>query len=111
MRSFNEVSGNYKIETVDGKIGHFVDFIVDDSDWSIVYMVIDTGNFLKGKKVLLSPHWIKNIFWSDEVFVVDTTLDKVKNSPEYEPDKIIGREYENYLYDHYCKPKYWEKDK
>ena len=111
LRSFKEVSGEYKVETMDGEIGHFVDFIVNDNDWSIIYMVIDTGSFLKSKKVLMSPHWIKSICWEDKLFVVDTTLDKVKNSPEYEPDKIINREYEDYLYDHYCKPKHWENGK
>ena len=54
LRSMNEVVG-YHIEANDGEIGHVEDFFVDDRAWCIRYMLVDTRNWLPGRKVLVSP--------------------------------------------------------
>ena len=54
LRSAREVTG-YHIQAVDGGIGHVQDFIVDDEDWGIRYMLVDTRNWLPGESVLVSP--------------------------------------------------------
>ena len=62
LRSANEVI-NYRIGATDGEIGHVEDFIVDDETWAIRYMVIDTRNWLPGRKVLVAPQWIESATW------------------------------------------------
>lgn len=62
LRSTREVIG-YHIQALDGEIGHVEDFIVDDANWAIRYMVVDTRNWWPGKKVLVSPQWIKAVSW------------------------------------------------
>ena len=57
LRSTAKVKG-YKIHAYDGNIGDIEDFIVDDSSWRLDFMVVNTGNWLLGKKVLISPAWI-----------------------------------------------------
>jgi hypothetical protein len=52
VRSANEVMG-YRIRARDGEVGHVEDFIVDDQRWEINYLVIDTRNWLPGRKVLV----------------------------------------------------------
>ena len=54
LRSTKEVSG-YHIAATDGEIGHVDDFISEMDDWVIRYMVVDTKNWLPGRKVLISP--------------------------------------------------------
>ncbi len=44
------MSATTRIQATDGEIGHVDDFIVDDDAWTIRYMVIDTGDWLPGKK-------------------------------------------------------------
>ena len=39
----------------DGEIGKLDDFYFDDKSWTIRYLVADTGNWLLGRKVLISP--------------------------------------------------------
>jgi len=106
LRSGREVTG-YDIEASDGGIGHVEDFIIDTDDWSVRYMMVDTKNWLGGRKVLVSPNWIKSIQWADRIVHVDMTREEIKGSPEFDPKKSVSREYESQLFGHYERPKYW----
>jgi sporulation protein YlmC with PRC-barrel domain len=110
LRSSNEVIGYY-IKAADGDIGHVNDLIVDIDSWQINYFVVDTGNILPGKKVLISLQWIKDISWSKSKVEVELTCAKVKDSPAYDPDAPVNREMEEVIYDYYGRPKYWDKTK
>ena len=106
LRSLDEVVGYY-IKATDGEIGHIGDMIFDDTDWSIKYIVVDTGKFFSGKKVLLSLDWVGDFDWASGTVSVDLTAENIKNSPKYDPENPINREYELQLYDYYGRPKYW----
>ena len=106
LESTSDVSGYY-VQATDGEIGHVEDFIFDDEDWSIRYIIVDTRNWLPGKKVLVSSRWFKEVSWSNQTIRVDLTMDAVKNSPEYDPE-TFNRGYEARLHQHYGFPPYWE---
>ncbi|MBD3181588.1 PRC-barrel domain containing protein [Candidatus Poribacteria bacterium] len=106
LRSTKEVE-DYKIQANDGEIGHVDDYVVDDEDWTIRYIVVDTRNWLPGKKVLVAPQWIKNVEWTNRKVYVDLPKEAIKNSPEFDPSSPINRDYENRLYDYYGRRKYW----
>lgn len=108
LRSTEEVIG-YHIQASDGSIGHVDDFIFDNESWIIRYMVIDTRNWLPGRKVLVSPEWIQRVDWVKSEVSVDMTKESIKNSPEYRPTEPVNRNYEIQLYDYYGRPSYWEK--
>ena len=107
LRSAKEVMG-YHIQATDDEIGHVEDFILSDETWTIRYMVVDTRNWLPGRKVLVTPEWIESVDWGDNKVSVDLTREQVKNSPEYDPSAPVNREYEGRLYDFYGRPKYWD---
>jgi hypothetical protein len=106
LRSTREVTG-YSIGAKDGDIGHVETFIADDESWTLRYMIIDTRNWLPGKKVLVSPEWISKVSWSDKSVYVDLSRDSIKNCPEYDPYAPIERDYEDRLYKHYQRGAYW----
>lgn len=108
LRSTHEVV-DYHIQAQDGEIGHVTDFIVDDTTWSIRYMVVDTRNWWPGKKVLIAPQWIKSVQWAGEKVAVDLTRAAIKSAPEYDPAKLLNRSYETQLHQHYQRPVYWKK--
>lgn len=110
LRSAQEVMGYY-IHARDGDVGHVADFVVDDEIWAIRYLVVDTKNWLPGRKVLVAPAWIDDIIWADRKVVVDLTKEAVKDSPLYEPSTPVNREYESRLYDYYGRPVYWADEK
>lgn len=109
LQSLEDVTG-YHIHATDGQIGHLDDLIVDDQNWAIRYIVVDTRNWLPGKKVLVSPHWIKKVSWADSEVYVDLSREAVRSSPEFDHDAPVNRDYEDRLYDYYGRRKYWAED-
>jgi len=106
LRSVNEMCG-YHIQATDNEIGHVEDFIMDDESWAIRYMVVDTLNWLPGRKVLVTPMWITAVSWADRKVSVNLSREQIKDCPEYDPAIPVNREYEEQLYDFYGRPKYW----
>ncbi|MBK9166200.1 MAG: PRC-barrel domain-containing protein [Bryobacterales bacterium] len=106
LRSVREVSG-YRIRAADGEIGRVADFIVDTDGWAIRYLVVDTRNWLPGRKVLVAPRWVQSIDWGDRLVHVRLHREDIKNSPEFDPNEPVNREYEARLYDYYGRPRYW----
>jgi len=108
LRSVREVAG-YVVQAVDGGAGHVEQFIVDDSDWFIRYMVVDIRTWLIFlRKVLISPGWIERVSWPDLKFFVNLPKKTIKNSPKYNPYAPVNRQFEERLYDYYGRPRYWE---
>jgi hypothetical protein len=100
LRSTEAVKG-YHIHASDGEIGHIEDFLVDDVDWSIRYLVVDTKNWWSGKKVLISPRSVKQIDWTDRLVNLNVDRQKVKESPAYDPSTTVDRAYEKHFHEHY----------
>ena len=109
LRSTRQVTGYY-IQATDGEIGHVQDFIVDDETWAIRYVVVNTQNWLPGKKVLVFPAWISRVSWDKSKVLVDLSRESVKNSPAFDPSKPVSRGYGERLFDYYGRSKYWEED-
>ena len=106
LRSTKDVTG-YHVQATDGEIGHVDDFIVDDHTWAIRYLVIDTGNWRSGKKVLVAPRWIERVSWSDAEVYVKLSRAAIQGSPEYIEESALTRDYEAKLHGHYDQPGYW----
>ncbi len=108
LRSMNEVVG-YHIAANDGEIGHVEDFFVDDKAWVIRYMLIDTRNWLPGRKVLVSPEWIERVSWRESIVSVGVMREQVEDSPEYrdQQEGPLDRAFEARLFQHYGAPFYW----
>ncbi|MFP4215449.1 MAG: PRC-barrel domain containing protein [Phycisphaerae bacterium] len=107
LRSVREVTG-YHILAKDGELGHVEGLIADPADWRIRYLLVDTRNWLPGRKVLIAPDWAGGILWSQKQVQIDLPTDKIRSAPEYDPDQPITREYERSLFDHYGMRHYWE---
>jgi len=105
LRSADEVTG-YHIEALDGSIGHVEDFLVDDRTWDVRYIVIDTRNWLPGKKVVISPEWIGDVKWSESTVYIDLPREDIERSPTYDESKPMSFSYSESLHDHYERPHY-----
>ena len=108
LRSTREVYGYY-IQAGDGDIGHVEDFLLDDQNWAIRYLVVDTRNWLPGKKVLVSPEWISAVSWDKSSVVVDLSRETIEKAPEFRVDQPVTRAYEADLHSYYQREGYWER--
>jgi hypothetical protein len=78
-----DLSG-YSVEAVDGGIGK-----IDEATYDVgsSYIVVDTGPWIFGRKVLLPAGVIQEIDLDNERIVVSRTRDEIKDGPEYDPDR------------------------
>ena len=99
LRSIEAVTG-YHIHASDGEVGHVEDFLVEDADWSIHYLVVDTKNWWPGKKVLIRPHSALEleIDWTDKLVNLKVDRQTVKDSPTYDPLAPADRAFERHFY-------------
>lgn len=106
LRSLKQLYG-YEILALDGEIGKVDDFFFDDKEWTIRYLVVDTGPWIFGRKVLISPVALGRPDWIGEKFPVNLTRDQVKDSPEIDTDPPISKQQQQAMLDYYRWPVYW----
>jgi uncharacterized protein YrrD len=109
LRSVKEITG-YHIEARDGEMGHVEDVIMEENSWVIRYLVVNTGKWLPGKKVLVAPPWIQEMSWARSAVSTDLPRSSIQAAPEYDPDVPIARDYEISLFQHYSRVGYWSDD-
>jgi hypothetical protein len=80
----------YRVEATDGGIGS-VDQASYETDNS--WLVVDTGPWIFGRKVLLPAGTVQNIDHTDQKVYVDRTKEQVKHAPEYDPDTFEKPDY------------------
>jgi hypothetical protein len=88
----------YHVEAVDGGIGK-IDEATDTVGES--YVVVDTGPWIFGKKVMLPAGTISRVDSTDNKVYVNQTKDQIKGAPEFDKDTYTGSEYRNQLGDYY----------
>lgn len=98
----------YNMEAADGIIGEVEDFYFDDESWTIRYLIVKTGNWLSGRKVLISTSALENSLWKTGLFPVSLTKKQIENSPDVDTDKPVFRQHEITLNDFYDWQNYWE---
>jgi hypothetical protein len=104
----SKIVGKYHIIAVDGEIGHLEGFIIDDETWTIRYAMADTRNWWPGKKVLLATEWIYWISWAESNAYVGFRRERIRNAPEFHPERPLTREFEAELHAYYTRKPYWE---
>ena len=97
----------YAIEASDGDIGTVSDFLFDDSSWLVRWLVVDTGDWLSGRKVLLPPSVLGQLYAADRVFAVKLTKQQIEDSPDFAADQPVSRQMETHIYDYYSWSPYW----
>lgn len=106
LQSVRSLQG-YHVEATDGSIGHVEDFILDEEGWTVRYVVVDTRNWLASKQVIVSTEWVEGIDRPGRTVALSLSREQIKNSPPYDPNAPVNRQYEVHLYDYYGRPKYW----
>jgi len=91
----------YAIEASDGTIGTVSDFLFDDKSWQMRWVVVDTGGWLTGRKVLIHPSAIGHADHLRQELPVALTKKQVEDSPDIRDDQPVSRQMEYNLYNHY----------
>lgn len=106
LRSVNSLYG-FTIGATDGEIGKVHSLLFDGRSWVIRYLVVDTGSWLPGRKVLIPATVLDPPDWRARVFPVELTREQVRHSPDIDTDKPVVRQREIELHRHYNWTPYW----
>jgi sporulation protein YlmC with PRC-barrel domain len=106
QRTIRNLIGN-NLDATDGEIGEVEDFYFDDETWTIRYLVVKTGNWLSGRKVLISPDAMLQFSWGSGIFPVALTMEQVRKSPDIDTEKPVSRQEEEKLTNYYPWQPYW----
>jgi len=87
----------FKVEAMDGSIGK-----IDEATYDVgsSYLIVDTGPWIFGKKVMLPAGVVQRIDPEGELVFVNRTKDEIKNAPEFD-DSLVNDEYRGRLGDYY----------
>lgn len=106
LRSLKDLE-RYGLTATDGNVGSVVDFLLDDERWVVRYLVVDTGNWLGGRRVLISPISFREAEWSTRRFHLALTMAKIKSAPNVDVDLPVSRQHERDFHSYYGYPYYW----
>lgn len=95
------------IQARDGNIGSISDVLFEDDTWRVRWLVVDTGSWLMGRKVLLPVSHTKAPGAGTESIAVDLTREQVESSPGSGVDLPVSRQMETLLYEAYRWAPYW----
>lgn len=98
---------NYTLRSLDGDMGKVKEFYFDDQYWAIRYLVADTGNWLIGRKVLISPYALTLVNKEEKHIAISLTKQQIEDSPSISSDKPVSRQFEETVYGYYGWPMYW----
>ena len=97
----------FTIRATDGELGTVDQFYFDDETWAIRYLVVETGGWLGGRQVLISPISVVHADWEAERLDVALTKKQVENSPNIDTHQPVSRQHEAEYYGYYGYPYYW----
>jgi uncharacterized protein YrrD len=106
LQSIRQLKGK-TLRTTDGEIGHVKDFYFNDQEWAVRYVIADTGSWLLGRLVLISPHAFGEFHEDKDCLLVNLTKQQIEDSPAIESDKPVSRQYEEEYNHYYGWPSYW----
>lgn len=106
LRSAKSLRGHV-IEATDGHVGKVHALLFDGHTWAIRYLVVDTGGWLPGRKVLIAATSLGRPRWDERVFPVTLTRDQVQHAPDVDTDKPVSRQREAELHAYYDWIPYW----
>jgi hypothetical protein len=106
LNSIKKLEG-YRILAGNAEVGTVAEAYFDDVQWVVRYLVVDTGGWLSGRTVLISPYAVKFIEQQSHAIAVNLTREQVEHSPGIDTQKPVSRQYEAEYYRYYGYPQYW----
>jgi sporulation protein YlmC with PRC-barrel domain len=107
LRSIRQLYGK-TLGASDGDIGHVKDFYFNDQQWVVRYVIVDTGAWLPGRQVLISPHGFRKLDQKGDSLQVILSRQQIEDSPAIASHKPVSRQYEEEYYRYYGWPSYWD---
>jgi len=97
----------YKLDALDGEIGHVEEVYFDDKHWTVRYLVVETHKWFSNRQVLISPYALGAVSREERQIAVDLTKQQIEDSPSLDSDKPVSLQFERSYFGYYGYPMYW----
>jgi hypothetical protein len=91
----------FSLSATDGEVGKIEETYFDDRNWAIRYLVVKTGQWLSGRKVLISPLAFDRSKWKGGTFPVNLTKKQILNSPDVDTGRPLSLQHTKSLNEYY----------
>jgi hypothetical protein len=106
LRNTKQLRG-FAIRATDGELGVIDQLYFDDETWAVRYLGVDTGTWLSGRQVLISPISIIHTDWLAKLVYVSLTKQQVEHSPDINTHLPVSRQHEAATLGYYGYSRYW----
>jgi hypothetical protein len=106
LKTITHLKG-FAVRATDGLLGTIEQLYFDDETWTIRYLTVNTGGWLEGRRVLISPFSIKLVNWAARRVDVALTREQVEKSPDIDTHQPVSRQHESDLLRSFGYPSYW----
>lgn len=100
FRSMKDLE-QYRIDALDGDVGHVEDCYFDDDSWAIRNLFVETGNWWIGQEVLVAPEWSTEIDRVQETVTVHLTRQSIADAPSNDGSSATTRQHDALLDERY----------
>jgi len=96
------------VEALDGaELGTVDQFYFDDENWAVRYFTVETGGWLGGRRVLISPYSVIHTDWQARRLDLGLTREQIESSPDIDTHQPVSRQHEAEYLGYYGYPRYW----
>jgi hypothetical protein len=82
------------VAATDGETGSVRNFLFDDQSWEIRYVVVDVGNWLKRRDVVLPTSTLERPDWESKTCHAHLSKEQIRNSPDVDAEMSVSRQQE-----------------
>ena len=100
LYDLNALIGSH-VSATDGETGSVRSFLFDDQSWKVRYVVVDVGNWLKRRDVVLPITSLEQPDWTKRTCCAHLTKEQVRNSPDVDAEKPVSRQQEIAMHDYF----------
>jgi uncharacterized protein YrrD len=91
LRSTRQTKG-FRVHATDGEIGYVSDFIVNDEDWKLGYLVVATKSIFRDQNMLISVRDIMETKWAKRDIYLDISVKAVEQSKTFDGFTVVDPE-------------------
>lgn len=81
LNSCEELTAGYTLSAVDGRVGSIADLIIDDHEWRVRYLVVETGVLFSRKLILVPARLVHTISFAKHEILFNAMRSSLKTVP------------------------------
>ncbi len=98
---------HFSVEASDGDLGRVADVFFEDATWTARYLAVETGGWLRHRRILVSPIAVNRVSAETRSLSVTLNRSEVANSPTVDTELPLSRQMELRYRNYFAWPLYW----